>query len=255
MDKRLQAIAENFDKMKIGVDEPFKFNCTMCGKCCKGRTDILLNPKDVFNLAKELNMAPIQVIEKYCEVYVGESSRIPIVRLVPVGPYQICPLLKGNRCSVHNAKPTVCAIFPIGRAFSLPVEEAGNAKFSGKDIQYILQPITCGDKRKEHTVREWLTDFNIPVDDQFFVDWQTSVCKIGACIREIEKTFPESVMGQIFNLIFASAYVNYITTQDFKEQFDKNIAKVVELVEMLPKKLGDFYKFIKENNEGGNSDD
>lgn len=71
MDKRLQAIAENFDKMKIGVDEPFKFNCTMCGKCCKGRIDILLNPKDVFDLAKELNMAPIQVIEKYCEVYVG----------------------------------------------------------------------------------------------------------------------------------------------------------------------------------------
>ena len=60
-------------------------------------------------------------------------------------------------------------------------------------------------------------------------------------------------MGQIFNLIFASAYVNYITTQDFKEQFDKNIAKVVELVEMLPKKLGDFYKFIKENG-GGDSD-
>ncbi|MBO5067658.1 MAG: YkgJ family cysteine cluster protein, partial [Clostridia bacterium] len=206
-------------------------------------------------LAKELDMAPIQVIEKYCEVYVGESSRIPIVRLVPVGPYQICPLLKGNRCSVHNAKPTVCAIFPIGRAFSLPVEEAGNAKFSGKDIQYILQPITCGDKRKEHTVREWLSDFNIPVDDQFFVDWQTSVCRIGACIREIEKTFPKSVMGQIFNLIFASAYVNYITTQDFKEQFDKNIAKVVELVEMLPKKLGDFYKFIKENNEGGDNND
>ena len=62
-------------------------------------------------------------------------------------------------------------------------------------------------------------------------------------------------MGQIFNLIFASAYVNYITTQDFKEQFDKNIAKVVELVEMLPKKLGDFYKFIKENNEGGDNND
>ena len=49
MDKRLQTIAENLNKMKIGLDEPFKFNCTMCGKCCKCRTDILLNPKDVFN--------------------------------------------------------------------------------------------------------------------------------------------------------------------------------------------------------------
>ena len=252
MDKRLQAIAENFDKMKIGVDEPFKFNCTMCGKCCKGRTDILLNPKDVYNLAKELDLAPMQVIEKYCEVYVGQDSRIPIVRLVPIGPHQICPLLKGNRCSVHNAKPTVCAIFPIGRAFSVPMEQAGKIEFSENDIQYILQPVTCGDKRKEHTVREWLTDFNIPVDDPFFVYWQTNVCRLSVAIRALEKTFPEGVMVQIFNMLFASIYVNYLTTQDFQEQFEKNVGKAVELVETIPKKVEDFYKFIKDNAGGEN---
>lgn len=34
MDKRLKEIVDNFDSMKIGVDEPFRFHCTMCGKCC-----------------------------------------------------------------------------------------------------------------------------------------------------------------------------------------------------------------------------
>ena len=33
MDHRLKDIAENLDRMTIGVDEPFKFNCDMCGKC------------------------------------------------------------------------------------------------------------------------------------------------------------------------------------------------------------------------------
>lgn len=251
MDKRLQIIAENFDKMKIGVDEPFKFSCTMCGKCCKGRTDILLNPKDMFNLAKELDMTPMQVIEEYCEVYVGEDSRIPIVRLVPLGEKEICPFLKGNRCSVHKAKPTVCAIFPIGRAFALPVEQAGKVKFSGEDIQYILQPINCGDRRKVHTVREWLADFNIPVDDPFFVDWQTASCRIGMAIRELEKSVPKSVMGRLFNIVFATVYLNYLTTQDFKEQFDKNASKAVELVEGLLKKMEDLYTYIKNNSGGG----
>ena len=34
MDERLKNIVDNFEAMKIGVDEPFPFHCTMCGKCC-----------------------------------------------------------------------------------------------------------------------------------------------------------------------------------------------------------------------------
>ena len=47
MDNRLKEIADNLDKMKIGLDDTFKFNCTMCGKCCKNREDILLTPRDL----------------------------------------------------------------------------------------------------------------------------------------------------------------------------------------------------------------
>ena len=31
MDTRLKEIVDNFEKMEIGVDEPFKFHCTVCG--------------------------------------------------------------------------------------------------------------------------------------------------------------------------------------------------------------------------------
>ena len=43
MSNKLKYIAENLDSLKIGLDETFKFNCTMCGKCCIDREDILLN--------------------------------------------------------------------------------------------------------------------------------------------------------------------------------------------------------------------
>lgn len=49
MDKRLKEIVDNFDSMKIGVDEPFRFHCTMCGKCCINREDILLTPRDIYS--------------------------------------------------------------------------------------------------------------------------------------------------------------------------------------------------------------
>ena len=114
MDKRLKEIVDNFDSMKIGVDEPFRFHCTMCGKCCINREDILLTPRDMYCMAKELQITPKELFDQYCETYVGHDSRIPIVRLKPRGSIKRCPLLKEHKCSVHKAKPGVCAMFPIG---------------------------------------------------------------------------------------------------------------------------------------------
>ena len=81
MDKRLKEIVDNFDSMKIGVDEPFRFHCTMCGKCCINREDILLTPRDIYCMAKELQISPEELFKRYCETYIGHDSCIPIVRL------------------------------------------------------------------------------------------------------------------------------------------------------------------------------
>ena len=64
MDPRLQHISENFENITIGLDEPFQFHCTQCGKCCIHREDILLNPQDLFRIAKHLEQTPQDVVEK-----------------------------------------------------------------------------------------------------------------------------------------------------------------------------------------------
>ena len=56
MDNRLKYIMENYDDMTIGIDDAFQFGCKQCGKCCINREDILLNPKDLYNIAKELGL-------------------------------------------------------------------------------------------------------------------------------------------------------------------------------------------------------
>ena len=85
MDERLMHIANNLDRLKIGLDGTFKFGCQICGKCCLHREDILLNPKDIYNMAKELSLTTEELVEKYCETYIGSDSRVPIVRLKPKG--------------------------------------------------------------------------------------------------------------------------------------------------------------------------
>ena len=85
MDERLKYIAENLKSLTLGVDDTFKFHCDMCGKCCINREDILLNPQDIYRMAKELKMEPKDMFIRYCETYVGDNSRIPIVRIKPRG--------------------------------------------------------------------------------------------------------------------------------------------------------------------------
>lgn len=60
-----QELVENFEQYRIGLDDTFAFKCRECGKCCKEREDILLNSRDVYNIATALNLTHEQVIEKY----------------------------------------------------------------------------------------------------------------------------------------------------------------------------------------------
>ena len=186
MDERLKNIYDHFDSLKIGLDEQFKFNCTMCGKCCINREDILLNPKDLFNLAKELNMTPQQVAETYCETYIGADSRFPIIRLKPKGSIKRCPLLKDRKCSVHKAKPTVCAMFPIGRCVAAELKQGAknnDDRFPIGKIQYIFTNPQCGDSSKTHTVREWLQEFNLEPEDKFFIEWNLALIRYSMTLQ------------------------------------------------------------------------
>lgn len=231
MDSRLQEIAENLDKMKIGVDEPFRFHCDQCGKCCINREDILLNPRDVYNMAKELGQEPKDVFALYCEYYIGSDSRFPLVRIKPRGSIKRCPLMKDRKCSIHKAKPTVCALFPIGRCISF---EQKKEKLTTEDITYIFTNPGCGDTSESHTVREWLGEFGIPIEDIYFLLWNDILMKFSAIFRQAEKKVSPSLMDKAWDLTFIKLYLDYDMTQDFLPQFEQSSRELVELMQNPP---------------------
>lgn len=221
MDQRLQHIVEHYDEMCIGTDEHFRFHCKQCGKCCINREDILLNPKDLYNISKELGLAPRDTIAQYCEVYLGQNSRIPIVRLKPRGSIKRCPLLRDRKCSVHNAKPTVCALFPLGRSIKLDAKETDPNAIERARIQYIINSIECGDRSEEHTVREWVESFGIPIHDNDFIAWQKALFSVRQQIVELEKMLPDKSMERVWSITYQALYLNYDIQEDFREQFQK----------------------------------
>lgn len=233
-DPRLVELVENMDKLSIGLDDEFEFGCRMCGKCCTNRTDIMLNPRDLFNIAKELNKRTDQILDEYCESYIGQTSRIPVFRLRAVGYDKHCPLLDGKKCSVHKAKPTVCALFPLARAFKL---EGENEKADPKKVTYLLQESGCPANKEKHTVRQWLTDFGIPIEDQYHADWTNLITELSSSCRELEKKLTDNEMNTVYNLVTVAVYLNYDTELDFEMQFDDNRKHVVEFLDAVTEEV------------------
>lgn len=231
MDERLKGIVDNFDDLKIGLDDEFKFHCTMCGNCCINREDILLSPKDIYNMSKELGITTDKFFGKYCEVYIGNDSRVPIVRLKPQRADKRCPLLKKMKCRVHRAKPTVCAMFPIGRCIMADNPQEGLKDIDASQIQYIFNNPGCGDASEDHTVREWLETFGIPVPDEFFIKWQQTVLKMGNILRTIEKGMSLNIMEQVWNAAFVGLYLSYDLEKEFLPQFEANTKKFFDMMD------------------------
>lgn len=228
MDERLKNIVDNLENMQIGLDEQFKFHCTQCGKCCIHREDILLNPKDVYGMAKELGIEPKDFIDRYCEIYIGSDSKNPVVRLKPKGSVKRCPLLKDRKCMVHKAKPTVCAMFPLGRCLIVGGAEE-NADTAGS-IQYIFNHPGCGDRSETHTVREWIESFGIPVEDEFFFKWQEIVVLMSITFREAADRMNESSLNILWSAALVTLYLYYDVEKEFLPQFEDNAREFEKLL-------------------------
>lgn len=216
-----QEIIENIDKYAIDLDDGFRFKCRSCGKCCRNRDDILLSPQYVFKITQKLKLSIKEFIEKYCETYIGHSSYIPIVCLFPKGSNKVCPLLHNNRCMVHEVKPTVCALFPLGRVATIDDKIINNRI----KTHYILQDITCASLKYKHTVCSWLREFNIPIDDIFFYKWTELRFLLSNFFRDNIKNnndnLPKKDIEQLLNLVFYKLYIDYSNKIDFLPQFEK----------------------------------
>ena len=123
MNERTKNAMESIENRQMKMDDILPFSCTHCGGCCVQQEEILISPLDLFRLAKELGLTAEQFMDQYAECYIGESSRMPIVRVAPKGETRRCPLLKNNKCSVHAVKPSVCRLYPLGRSLHYEWDE------------------------------------------------------------------------------------------------------------------------------------
>lgn len=226
---------KRFEQRQLELDKSFESHCAMCDQRYTNRENILLPPKELYAMAKELNITPEEVFEKYCEAYIGFETKIPVVRIKMVGSDRKCPLLKDRKCLVHNAKPTICALFPV-ECFLLT--EKLESQLVNKKTGYFFEHPDCSDDPETQIVCTWMNVFGIPFEGPFFVVWQDALLELSTEIQRIEKSVDYETMCDIWKMVFSSIYLDYDMEQDFMEQFTEKQDTMISLLKTLPLSKG-----------------
>lgn len=229
MNERTKNALEGIANRRLELDDTLPFSCTHCGGCCVHQEELLLNPLDLFRMAKELGITIEQWIEQYGECYIGEDSRIPLVRIHPQGKTRRCPLLKNNKCSVHKAKPSVCGLYPLGRSVRYVQDEQGKPDMEKSEVIYFHSGCFCGSQNGHQTVREWLEEFHLLESESFFIQWSYVFMETSQFLRRLEKVITnKDIMDMAWNMVFGLLYARYDTEKEFQPQFEQNAKQLKE---------------------------
>lgn len=243
--KRLGAEAGGEAKI-VSLDDTIKFNCKRCGRCCSGRSDIIINPFDVYKIAKHLNITTQKVVEDYCSITVGCNSYLPIVTLKE-DERGLCPFLKFFMkegvfgCSINNHKPGACIMHPIGvvRRYNTETEEPEATEYiqvpscdiHGTDIEVKIRDYIKPylDNEECHAVgSELVFEVSKYIDTKKFIK--------GIIDRNEEelKELPEEVIDiiknldkKVFNVLYSS-YVSLTITSMFDVDINRNFLEQVD---------------------------
>lgn len=141
------------DLVKVGTN-----GCRGCSDCCRMDPLIVLDPWDLYQLQKATGRDFSALLEGRLRLQVVDGLILPVLAMQD----GVCTFLRADgRCSIHEGRPGICRLYPLGRSWS------GDETFS-----YILQVNECthpsGAKEK---VKKWIGIGNLPEYEEFCVKW------------------------------------------------------------------------------------
>lgn len=132
---------------------------------------------DVWRLRRDLHKDFSTFIEKEAELGMADGMILPNMKMDV--RTDACPFLDGNgRCSIHDSRPGLCRLFPLGRYY----EENG--------FRYFLQIYECRKKdRGKIKIKKWLGIPNLKAYEAYILSWHDfpEKCREGADTLDEEK--------------------------------------------------------------------
>ena len=101
---------------KLSLEDRLPLTCSRRGTCCHGNL-VMINPWELFCLAREKKVSPREFRDQYCE---SGGIRLRFNGKPGWQDKKACSQYIDNfGCSVHVGRPLACRLFPLGRQIHL----------------------------------------------------------------------------------------------------------------------------------------
>lgn len=195
-------------------------DCKGCSACCQGMgQSILLDPLDIYNLTVGLNTTFEQLLAEAIELNVVDGVILPNLRMG--GTSDSCHFLDDEgRCSIHEFRPGICRLFPLGRLYE------------NQDFKYFLQIHECKTPNKTKVkVKKWIDTPNLQENKKYIIDWHYYIDDVQDKLTHITD---DELIKKIDLFILQHFFMEpYHQMEDFYEQFNLRLEKAKKVIETL----------------------
>lgn len=222
--KRNIKLSEISDGRLYGSNDMVKADChgcKDCSDCCRGMgNSIILDPYDIYRLEAGLGKGLESLMETgMVELNVVDGCILPNLKMS--GQSEECAFLDGQgRCSIHEFRPGICRLFPLGRYY-----ENG-------DFKYLLQIHECSAKdRTKIKVSKWIDTPQLEKNHNFIRKWHYLLNDVEAIVDNCED---DELTKQVNMMLLKIFYIPlYDVENDFYEQFNLRYESFCETLKLL----------------------
>lgn len=146
----------------LSVDDNFRFACRggldCFTRCCRN-INIFLTPYDIIRMKNALKIPSDESLPAYTATLIGESGLPVIVLKMQDDEEKSCPFVTPQGCTIYEARPWSCRIYPLQPESTKITEKAGKEYYSVMDVPFCRGLA----EDKIMIVREWKAEQGIPV--------------------------------------------------------------------------------------------
>lgn len=212
--------------VRVTPSDKIRFRCTLCGACCRNvKETVPVSCQDAFYLTKHLRDLGMdiycvdQFLEQYAEPALLDECGFFVYFLKSVGEDNGCIFLKDNRCSVQEAKPLACRLYPF------MVDPNGSGSFSylysTERTHHFRGPVV--------ETRSWMKKHFSQESRAFMQAEYTQAGPIAAFLRRI----PEHRKTEAVLHFHRLRYSELDLDKPFLEQYQRNQMKLLAILSRM----------------------
>lgn len=187
-------------------------DCKGCSSCCRDMGDsILLDPYDIFQLGKSGKRIEALFGSGVLSLTVWEGMILPHLQMNEATG--ACSFLSPEgRCGIHDCRPGICRLFPLGRNFS-----------DGKMNYFLLEDACENRSRSKIRVSRWLGVEPADAYHEFVLEWHEFRRGMVELLSEAGDDQAKQLNLYLLRTFFLTPYD---TDADFYAQFARRAARI-----------------------------